>query len=172
MARLGFLLFGLGVLWLAASPVRGWGAWASLVHGCFGVMMLGTAAFSHRPWLPDVPFDPIEDLLHSATATGMGFAFAVGVVLVGLSGSGVRCSVAGHSLHGCAAARDVLGGVRMVREGSLPRRTLTSGRHGRGSPARRATRLQRGSLVGSRVAQHNRNPLECALACLIRPASS
>jgi hypothetical protein len=47
-------------------------------------MMLGTAAFSHRPWLPGVPFDPIEDLLHSATATGMGFAFAIGVVLVGL----------------------------------------------------------------------------------------
>jgi hypothetical protein len=84
VARLGFLLFGLGVLWLAASPVPAWGAWASLLHGCFGVMMLGTAAFSHRPWLPGVPFDPIEDLLHSATATGMGFAFAIGVVLVGL----------------------------------------------------------------------------------------
>ena len=87
VARLGFVLFGLGVLWLVASPVRAWGTWASLVHGCFGVMMLGTAAFSHRPWLPDIPFDPIEDLLHSATATGMGFAFAVGVVLVALKRS-------------------------------------------------------------------------------------
>lgn len=85
VARLGFLLFGLGVLWLAASPVRGWGVWASLMHGCFGVMMLGTAAFSHRPWLPGVPFDPVEDLLHSATATCMGFAFAIGVVLVALN---------------------------------------------------------------------------------------
>ncbi len=45
------------------------------------------AAFSHRPWLPDIPFDPIENLLHSAAATGMGFAFAVGVVVVGLKRS-------------------------------------------------------------------------------------
>jgi hypothetical protein len=45
-------------------------------------MMYGTAAYSHRPWLPGVPFDSFEDLLHSVTATTMGTAFAVGVVLV------------------------------------------------------------------------------------------
>jgi hypothetical protein len=42
--------------------------------------MVGTAAFSHAPWLAGVPFDPVEDFLHSLTATVMGFAFAFGVV--------------------------------------------------------------------------------------------
>jgi hypothetical protein len=39
------------------------------------------AAFSHRPWLPHVQFDRFEDLLHSASATGVGLAFAGGVIL-------------------------------------------------------------------------------------------
>ena len=43
--------------------------------------MVGTAAFSHIPWLEGVPFDPVEDFLHSLTATVMGFAFAFGVVV-------------------------------------------------------------------------------------------
>jgi hypothetical protein len=42
--------------------------------------MFGTAAFSHKPWVPGVPFDAFEDILHSVTATGMGFAFAAGVL--------------------------------------------------------------------------------------------
>jgi hypothetical protein len=41
--------------------------------------MVGTAAFSHQPWLDGVPFDPVEDFLHSLTATVTGFAFALGV---------------------------------------------------------------------------------------------
>jgi hypothetical protein len=39
------------------------------------------AAFSTRSWLPDSPYDPTEDALHSLTATAMGFAFAIGVAL-------------------------------------------------------------------------------------------
>ena len=42
--------------------------------------MVGTAAFSHKPWLANVPVDPFEDFLHSVTATGMGFAFSSGLV--------------------------------------------------------------------------------------------
>lgn len=42
--------------------------------------MVGTAAFSHKPWLANVPVDPFEDFLHSVTATGMGFAFSFGLV--------------------------------------------------------------------------------------------
>jgi hypothetical protein len=42
--------------------------------------MIGTAAFSHKPWIAGVPFDALEDFLHSVTATGMGFAFCFGVV--------------------------------------------------------------------------------------------
>jgi len=43
--------------------------------------MLGTAAFSHKPWLADVASDTVEDFLHSLTATGMGFAFTLGVIV-------------------------------------------------------------------------------------------
>ena len=50
------------------------------MHLAFGVLMIGTAAFSHQPFIAGVPFDPIEDLLHSLTATLMGFAFSFGVV--------------------------------------------------------------------------------------------
>jgi len=46
--------------------------------------MSAAAAFSHRSWQPGVSFDRTEDLLHSIAATGMGLAFAVGVVAVAL----------------------------------------------------------------------------------------
>ncbi len=90
IARLGFQLFGFAVLWLASLNRDRWGRWGSVLLGCFGVMMLATAAFSHRPWLPDVPFDQVEDLLHSFTATVMGLAFAIGVLVVAVARTGAR----------------------------------------------------------------------------------
>jgi hypothetical protein len=87
VTRSGFLLFGFAVLWLTSFAGRRWGRWGALLLGTFGVMMLMTAAFSHRPWVPDAPFDHFEDLLHSVTATSMGFAFAAGVVAVGVGRS-------------------------------------------------------------------------------------
>jgi hypothetical protein len=45
------------------------GAWVARL----GLLLLGE---------PGVPFDQTEDLLHSVAATGMGIAFAIGVVLV------------------------------------------------------------------------------------------
>lgn len=81
IARLGFLLFGFAVLWLSISSRSMWARGAYWFHVGFGVFMVSTAAFSHRPWVVDVPFDWFEDLLHSVTATGMGFAFAFGVLV-------------------------------------------------------------------------------------------
>ncbi len=80
VARLGFLAFGLGVCWLAGALKRVWARAALWLHAAFGVLMIATAAFSHRPWAPDVQFDPVEDTLHSFTATAMGFAFSFGVL--------------------------------------------------------------------------------------------
>lgn len=80
LARLGFLLFGLAVLWLSSAARQIWARAVVWMHIGFGVMMIATAAFSHRPFLPEVPFDKVEDLLHSLTATLMGFAFSFGVV--------------------------------------------------------------------------------------------
>ena len=83
LARLGFILLGLGVLSCVSLAGDRWGLWGRAAHRLYGVSMLGTATFSHRPWL-DVPFDVFEDLLHSATAYGVGFGFTVGVIVVSL----------------------------------------------------------------------------------------
>jgi hypothetical protein len=83
VARLGFLAFGFAVLLLAAVRRPVWGCWAAWLHAAFGVLMLAAAAFSSRSWDQAASFDPVEDLLHSVAATGMGFAFAIGVAVVG-----------------------------------------------------------------------------------------
>lgn len=79
LARLGFLLFGLAVLAETAVLHKIWPFPVRIFLGAFGVFMTAVAAFSTRPWLPDLPFDPVEDWLHSFAASGMGFAFALGV---------------------------------------------------------------------------------------------
>jgi len=62
-------------------PLRkeSWGTVAAGFHAAFGALMVAVAAFSHAN-----PFggqsDATEDLLHSIAASGMGFAFALGVV--------------------------------------------------------------------------------------------
>lgn len=81
LARLSFLCFGAAVLLLSLTRKPVWGRGAYWCHLVFASSMLGTAAFSHRPWVPGVPFDAFEDVLHSVTATGMGFAFAAGIVV-------------------------------------------------------------------------------------------
>jgi sulfite exporter TauE/SafE len=80
VTRSGFLLFGFGVLWLSICSRRHWGRAAYYFHILFGLFMVATAAYSHKHWLISEPYDEIEDLLHSVTATGMGFAFALGVL--------------------------------------------------------------------------------------------
>ena len=81
LARLGFLLFGLAVIWQITLLRDEWSLPVQFFLGAFGVFMTAVAAFSARPWLPDLPFDPVEDWLHSFAASGMGFAFALGVGL-------------------------------------------------------------------------------------------
>ncbi len=80
-ARLGFLTFGFAVLWLATGLRRIWARLAQWLHVAFGVLMIATAAFSHRSWVAGAQFDRIEDALHSFTATAMGFAFSFGVLV-------------------------------------------------------------------------------------------
>ena len=92
LARLEFILLGLGVLSCVSLAGDRWGLWGRTAHRLYGVSMLGTAAFSHRPWL-DVPFDAFEDFLHSATANGVGFGFSVGVILVSLRRGPGRMSI-------------------------------------------------------------------------------
>lgn len=81
LARLGFLVLGLTVVWLSNLLQDRWPGAVRLMHAAFGVLMTATAAFSTRPWWAGAAYDPIEDALHSFAATAMGFAFAIGAVL-------------------------------------------------------------------------------------------
>lgn len=81
IARLSFLAFGAAVLALSVALRERWPRGAYWCHLGFAAAMLATAAFSHKPWNPPGPGDATEDLLHSLMATGMGFAFAIGVVI-------------------------------------------------------------------------------------------
>jgi hypothetical protein len=82
LARSGFVLLGVCVLVLARTAGPRWGSPATWLHSTFGGLMIAAAVFSARPWDPTAPFDRVEDLLHSVAATGMGFAFALGVAAV------------------------------------------------------------------------------------------
>lgn len=90
LSRLSFLLFGLSVLLLAGISRRRWGAVDTACHAGFGALMTAAAAFSHRPWQQADTFDRTEDVLHSVSATAMGFAFAAGVLTVALSRTALR----------------------------------------------------------------------------------
>jgi hypothetical protein len=94
LARLGFMTFGLAVLAVAGLATHLWGRLAAWLHAGFGVLMVAAAVFSARSWEPGVPFDAVEDVLHSVAATAMGFAFAFGVVVVAVrywrAGGGLR----------------------------------------------------------------------------------
>ena len=79
-ARSGFLLMALGTWLVAGVAASRLGPGRPAIR-LFALMLVGTAAFSHRPFLADVPADLVEDLLHSVTATTMGFAFVAGVAL-------------------------------------------------------------------------------------------
>lgn len=78
IARLAFIFFGGAVLVLSLAMRQTWPRLAYWMHLTFAVSMIGTAAFSHKPWIEGLPFDAFEDVLHSVTATGMGFAFCLG----------------------------------------------------------------------------------------------
>ncbi len=82
LGRTGIFLFGLGVFWLSVSK-RTWALSARIVHGAFGILTIAAAVYSHRPLLDGVPYDRFEDTLHSIASTAMGFAFAIGVLIVG-----------------------------------------------------------------------------------------
>ncbi len=78
LARTGFLLFGLAVLWLSSVSSPRWGRPATAMHRTYGVLFFAVAAFSSKPWMAGVPFDAFEDFLHSAAASLM-VAFTLGV---------------------------------------------------------------------------------------------
>jgi len=88
VARLGFLLFGLGVGLLSFGRHRPWLLPARALHGTFAVCMVLVATFSSRSWIENSPYHTVENGLHSAAATVMGLAFALGVGAVAMERAG------------------------------------------------------------------------------------
>ncbi len=82
IARIGFILFGLAVIWLAQLRHRAWGPLGTAMHLMFGVSMFGVAAFPTRHWDHAVAYVDNDDLLHSVFAGTIGFGFIAGVVAV------------------------------------------------------------------------------------------
>lgn len=80
ITRTGFLAFGLAVLRIARLRRVDWQPLATFLHRVFGLSMLAVAAFSARSWEPEAPYVASEDLLHSAFATAMGFAYVTALV--------------------------------------------------------------------------------------------
>lgn len=95
VARLGFLAFGVAVLWLTTARARAWRRLGTLFHVAFGVGMLGVAVFAARSWDDRAAYVASEDALHSAFAivVGVGFVGGVLAVLVARRPSGVRGAV-------------------------------------------------------------------------------
>ncbi|HOC14569.1 MAG TPA: DUF998 domain-containing protein [Propionicimonas sp.] len=87
VARLGFVTWGLTVLWFVADRSRLAQPVPRVALRMFGVLLMVVAACSHRHWLPSVPFDPVEDQLHSIAASLMGFVFVLALLALALSRS-------------------------------------------------------------------------------------
>ena len=82
LARLGFVVYGLAVIWLTVALYGKWSVGARYCHLFFGIFMMSAAAFSIRPWDAGAVFDQREDFMHSFAATAMGFAYTFGVLVV------------------------------------------------------------------------------------------
>lgn len=80
LARMGFIFYGLAVIWLVGLRHVDWGPLATVLHLGFGISMFGVAAFSAKSWEDNAVFVESEDFLHSVFASVMGFGFVTGLV--------------------------------------------------------------------------------------------
>ena len=85
VARSGFIVYGIAVVWLVQLRSRVWGWPGTILHLAFAVAMFGVAAFAARSWDEAAPYVDTEDLLHSVAANVVGFGFIAGVVAVMVS---------------------------------------------------------------------------------------
>lgn len=104
LARAGLALFGLSVLVLASSHGCRWELWGRVAHRAYGVALIGTAVFAHRPW-EEIPYDEFEDLLHSVMSFAVGLMFVVGVIAVSLDRT--KGAVRARALDGLAIVASV-----------------------------------------------------------------
>lgn len=82
LSRVGFLLAGLTILRLTSPDVVDWMPIARHVHRLSGTLVLAAIAFTDRSWDASAPYDRVENIIHSAVATGIAISFTLGVLLV------------------------------------------------------------------------------------------
>jgi hypothetical protein len=81
LTRLGFLLQALAVLLLVELARERWGVWGRSLHRLYAISVVAAAIFSQSHWEP-LPFDILEDFLHSGAAFGVGIGFTLGVLVI------------------------------------------------------------------------------------------
>ena len=81
LARLGFVFYGVAVLLLVLRK-QDWTITTRIIHFVFALGMAGNALFSSKPWLDELPFSEMEDILHSLMSGLVGTAFTLGVILL------------------------------------------------------------------------------------------
>ncbi len=82
LGRLSLVLSGLSTLAVCVVRARVWGAAATTAFALFGFMWALTAVYSARSWVNGVPYDRLEDAVHSILATGMAIICLGALVLV------------------------------------------------------------------------------------------
>ena len=82
IARTGFLLLGVSVIWLARRRATSWQQPGTAFLAGFGLSMIGVAVFSARSWDESTPWNTTEDSLHSVFASAVGVCFIGGLASV------------------------------------------------------------------------------------------
>jgi TRAP-type C4-dicarboxylate transport system permease small subunit len=89
VARLGLCAFGLSAWWMAARlcPEQ---LLTAIALAVFGAGLVASACWSHRPWVAGMPFDHVEDCIHSFAAqlAGVGITVATAAHLITRLASG------------------------------------------------------------------------------------
>lgn len=95
----GFAAFGFGVLIDAVRAFRASPA-PAVAFVVFGLAMIMTAVFSHRPIDPAAPYVAFEDDMHSFFSSLVGASFAIGVLAFGFA----RRDLGPPAVHAAAVA--------------------------------------------------------------------
>lgn len=71
-----FVLLGISCIWRGLSAFRRY-PFQQVVLLIFGLSMIATGVFQHKPIVSGIPFNAFEDQLHSVFASVVGFSFTL-----------------------------------------------------------------------------------------------
>lgn len=103
LMNLGFFCFGVGTALDAARAFR-YSPVGSIAFVAFGLSMVLTGVFSHRPIDPYTEYSVLQDQLHTVFSAAVGTGFAVGTLAFGFAASRRSARFACFSATACAVA--------------------------------------------------------------------